>query len=326
VEQVLKMGADYIVGLDVQSRAEKSIKDLNTIPAVIDQLIGFNRQRANQKGYKKTNLYINIPMKYKTMDFDSYDSIIAVGEKVGREHYTELKTLADSLNAIEYKPLKKYTSRPLDSIHIDSVLVEGNRKISNTYFENTFKKFRNSTVQIDDLETEIRIAYGTRFFALISYELRENDHGGTDLIIQVKEADPGYLSVGAHFNNDYSVGLLLNGTFRNIVGKNTKLFVNLVIGPNVFFRTLFMKDNGAKPGYGAKIEIYSFDFNDYDNTRKIGKITFTNFKVSAFARSVLRNRYSFRVGGNYEYFRFKSQYENNEEIDSISNYNKKITR
>jgi hypothetical protein len=82
-----------------------------------------------------------------------------------------------------------------------------------------------------------------------------------------------------------------------------------------------MKDNGAKPGYGAKIEIYSFDFNDYDNTRKIGKITFTNFKVSAFARSVLRNRYSFRVGGNYEYFRFKSQYENNEEIDSISNYN-----
>ena len=320
VDQVLDLGAQFIVGLDVQQGLVKSIDDLKTIPAVIDQLISFNRVSANKEGYEKTNLYINIPLKYKTMDFDSYDSIIATGEKVGREHYAELKALADSLNAIEYQPLKNYTSRPLDSIYIDHVFVEGNKRISDTYFENTFGKFINSMVYIDELEENIRIAYGTKFFSLISYEFRENTEGGTDLIIAVKEADPGYLAVSAHYNTDYSVGIILNGTFRNLVGKNTKLFADLIIGPNVFFRTLFMKDNGAKPGYGAKIEIYSLGFEDYEGNKKIGRINFTNFKASVFGRSVIRNRYSFRIGGNYEYFRFKSKYEE-EDIDSISNYN-----
>lgn len=320
VNQVLKMGANYIVGLDVQQGLVKSIDDLNTIPAVIDQLVSFHRVRANEEGYKKTNLYLNIPMPYKTMDFDSYDSIIAIGEKTGREHYAELKSLADSLNAIEYRPLKKYDSRPLDSIYIDSVVVEGNKRISDAYFENSFGKYKNSTVYINDLETEIRIVYGTKFFSLISYEFRENKEGGTDLIISVKEADPGYLAVGAHYNGDYSVGILLNGTFRNVLGKNSKIFVNLIIGPNVFFRGLYMKDNGAKPGYGAKIEIYSFGFNDYKGNELIGRINFTNFKASAFTRSILKNRYSFRVGGNFEYFRFKSKLKS-EDIDSISDYN-----
>jgi len=320
VDPVLKMGAEYIVGLDVQQGLVKSIDDLNTIPAVIDQLISFYRVNANKEGYQKTNLYINIPLPYKTMDFDSYDSIIAIGEKVGREHYNELKALADSLNAIEYKPLKKYDSRPLDSIYIDNIVVEGNKRISDSYFENSFGKFEKSLVYIDDLETEIRIAYGTKFFSLISYEFRENKKGGTDLIITVKEADPGYLAVGAHYNDDYSVGILLNGTFRNLLGKNSKLFADLIIGPNVFFRALYMKDNGAKPGYGAKVEIYSFGFNDYEGHDLIGRINFTNFKASVFARSILKNRFSFRVGGNFEYFRFKSKLKS-EDIDSISDYN-----
>ena len=320
VDQVLKLGAQYIVGLDVQQGLIKSIDDLNTIPAVIDQLISFNRVKANEEGYKKTDLYINIPLKYKTMDFDSYDSIIAAGERVGREHYAELKKLADSLNAIEYKPLKKYDSRPLDSVYIDNLVVEGNKRISDTYFQNSFGKFEHSMVHIDDLEKEINIAYGTRFFSLISYEFRLNKNGGTDMIISVKEADPGYLAVGLHYNVDYSVGILLKGAFRNVVGKNTKLFANLIIGPNVFFRALFMKDNGKKPGYGAKIEIYSFGFDDYDGHDQIGRINFTNFKASVFGRSVINNKISFRIGGNYEYFRFKSKLKS-EDIDSISNYN-----
>jgi len=320
VDQVIKLGADFIVGLDVQQGLVKSINDLNTIPAVIDQLISFYRVKANEEGYKKTNLYINIPLKYKTMDFDSYDSIIAAGERVGREHYAELKALADSLNAIEFKPLKKYDSEPLDSIFIDNLIVEGNERVSNKYFENTFSKFEHSMVDIDELEKDIRLAYGTKYFSLISYEFRVNKNGGTDLIILVKESDPGYLAVGAHYNNDYSVGILLNGTFRNILGKNSKIFANLIIGPSVYFRGLYLKDNGSKPGFGAKIEIYSFGFDDYEGEDVIGRINFTNFKGSAFASSVIKNLFSFRLGGNYEYFRFKSKLKS-EDIDSISNYN-----
>ena len=256
------------------------------------------------------------------MDFNNYDSIIAFGEKVAREHYDELRALADSLNAIEFKPLKSYNASPLDSVYIEKLVIEGNERIHNSYFENSFGQFENSWVKFDELEDQIQLAYGSKFFTHLFYELKA-DGDITKLVLNVKEADIGYLSVGAHYDDDYSVSLLLNGAFRNLIGRNSKLFTDLVVGPNPRFRGLYIKDNGAKPGYGAKIEIYSLSFDTYTNPNNLSAKTeewnFTNFKGSLFLQTILKNRHWFRIGGNYEYFRFKSKIEN--DADSISDYN-----
>ncbi len=323
VMPVKNKGVDYIIGADVQQGKEITIDELNSIPKILDHIIGYYRREANDVGYANTDMYIHFDMPYGMMDFNKYDSIIAIGEKVGRQHYDELKNLADSLNTIEYKPLKKYTGKPLDSVYIDNVVIEGNKKVSSQYFENSFNKFKNSWVSLDELEEEIDRAYGSRFFSHVFYELRYLD-GKTNLVLKVREASPGYLSVGAHYDDDYSVSLLLKGKFRNVVGKNSKVFTDLVIGPNARFRALYLRDNGLKPGYGAKVEIYTLRFNVYDDpdnlSEKTGNYQFTNFKGSLFAQAIVNNRFWFRIGGNYEYFRFKSTYNDNS-IDSISEYN-----
>lgn len=319
---VKNKGIDYIIGADLQSGNKKSIEELSTMTSVLDQIIGFNRVDANKIGYELTDLYIHFSMPYSMMSFNNYDSIIAIGEKVARDHYDELKALADSLNAIEYKPLKSYTAAPLDSIYIHNLIIKGNNKIHTSYFENSFGQFENSWVKFDELEDQIQLAYGSKFFTRLFYEFQA-DGELTNLVLNVKEADIGYLSVGAHYDTDYSVSLLLNGAFRNLVGRNSKIFTDLIIGPNPRFRGLYIKDNGAKPGYGGKLEIYSFGFNTYDDPNNLSAITeqwnFTNFKVSLFAQTILKNRHWFRIGGNYEYFRFKSKLEN--DADSISDYN-----
>ncbi|PLW96093.1 MAG: hypothetical protein C0591_09660 [Marinilabiliales bacterium] len=322
VKPVKDKGVDFIIGADVQSGNKKTIEDLNSMTSVIDQIIGFNREDANKIGYELTDLYIHFEMPYGMMDFNNYDSIIAIGEKVAREHYDELKALADSLNALEFKPLKSYTAAPLDSVFVNKLIVVGNKKVDASYFENSFGQFENSWVKFDDLEDVIQLAYGSKFFKHLFYEF-QFDGDKTNLVLNVKEGDVGYISVGAHYDDDYSVSVLLNGAFRNVVGRNSKAFTDLVIGPNPRFRGLYIKDNGAKPGYGGKLEIYSFNFNVYDNPANLSAITenwnFTNFEVSLFAQKILKNRHWFRIGGNYEYFRFKSKLEN--EADSITDYN-----
>ncbi len=323
VMPVKNKGIDYIIGADVQQGKNVTIEELNSIPKILDHIIGYYRRDANKIGYANTDMYIHFSMPYGMMDFDKYDSIIAIGEKVGRQHYDELKNLADSLNAIEYKPVKKYKGKPLDSVYIDNVVVEGNERVSSQYFEHSFNKFKNSWVSLDELEEEINMAYGSRFFSHLFYELRYNE-GKTDLVLKAEEASPGYLSVGAHYDDNYSVSLLLKGKFRNVVGKNSKIFADLAIGPNARFRALYMRDNGTKPGYGAKIEIYTLSFNTYEDpaniSKKTGNYRFTNFKGSLFAQTILQNKFWFRIGGNYEYFRFKSTYEDGTN-DSVSDYN-----
>ncbi len=99
-KNVKEMGAEIIVGGDVQSGLTKSIDDLNSLTAILDQITSYYRVEANEDGYALTDLYVHIPLDFSMMDFESHEAIIAVGDSVGRAHFDEIKALADSLNAI----------------------------------------------------------------------------------------------------------------------------------------------------------------------------------------------------------------------------------
>ncbi len=306
VKQVKEMGAKIIVGLDVQTGLIKNIDKLNTITKVIDQIIAYHRESANEEGYKLTNYYLPIKMQYGMMSFNDYDSIIAVGEKVGRMYFDELKSLADSLNAIEFRPVKKYDTKPLDSVFVNNVIFRGNVKMPKKYFENYFSEVENSYVLFDEIDMNINQMYGSGFFKHVFYKF-EQKNNKNNLILDIKEADPGYLSGGLHYDSDYLGSLFVSGTFRNVFGKRSKLFTQLVLGSNPRLKTLYIIDNGSKPGLGIELDIFSFDFDDYEKNVKTNSLNFTNYKASVFLNSVFKNLYSFRAGFEYEYFRFKQQ-------------------
>jgi NTE family protein len=304
VKNVKDKGSDIIISGDVQPPLRSSREDFTSLTGVLDQVITFNRGEANQIGYQLSDIYIPLNTEYGIMDFTDYDSIIAFGERAARPYFNQLKALADSLNAIEYRTLKTYTSRPVDKICINSVQIKGYRKFAGSYFKNYFHVREDTVFTLAEIEKSIRQMYGTRFFEQVNYEVKPEGKRNA-LIIRVKEADPGYVSAGIHYDDNYGGGLLLTGTFRNVLGKRTKLFTDLILGQNPRIRAFYVLDNGAQPGIGAKAEYYSFRFNLYNGEAKTNNIIFTNYKASAFLNYSLKNLLNFRGGFEYEYFRFK---------------------
>jgi len=319
VPQVKEMGAKLIIGGDVQQGLSKTREELNSLTAILDQITSYYRVEANEIAYENTELYINIDTETGMMDFDSYDSIMAIGEKVAHEYYDKIKALADSLNSIEYKPMKVYNTVPLTTFSVDSVIIRGNKKMSLDYFNTIFGDDNNSELSLDDLEEKIRFMYGTRFFEHVFYEF-DQKNGKNNLIIDVKEAQPGYISAGIHYDNNYSGSILVNGSFRNVLGRETKLFADVVLGVNPRLRAMYLKDRGSKAGYGVKIDIYSFGFDTYDKDTKTNTIDFTNYKGSIFYNSSFQNLYSFRAGLDYEYFRFQQDVNIDSTLDQYSDF------
>jgi NTE family protein len=308
VKDVKEMGAEIIIGGDVQSGLYTTRAELGSLTAIIDQITSFARIKANEIGDSLTDLKVRIKMNYGMMDFNQYDSIMAVGERVAREHYKELKALADSLNAIEYKPLKKYTASPLTSIHIDSLIIKGNKKMRDIYFKSIFGGYENRQVSMDVLEKDIRLTYGSGYFDRVSYEL-EYRNGKTNLVVHAVEGGPGEVSAGAHFDNDYGISLTLAGAFRNVLGRNSKLFADVNIAINPRIRIQYLRGFGGKAAIGAGAEFYTFKIGTYDKEIKTNKLNLTNYKTSIFFNYNFRNMVNLKAGFEYEYFRFRQDIE-----------------
>jgi NTE family protein len=319
VMDVKKMGAQFIIGGNVQQGLTKNIKELNTFTKILDQVISFNRVAANEQAYKNTNLLINIKMNYGMMDFTKFDSIIAIGERVAREHYAQLKALADSLNAIKYIPANVCNAKPLDSIYIKDIEIEGLNKLRPQFVEHIFKDIIHEKISLKNLEDKITYAYGTNYFDHVFYELQgQND--SVRLVLNIKEKSLGTVRAAVHYDNDYSGSILIGATFRNLLS-GTKLYTDAVLGPNPRARALFLVENGRSPGLGVKVDMYSFGFDTYDGEVKSDKVTFTNFSGSVFMNATVKNIYNFRVGFQYDYLRFKMKYDTSDLAELINDYN-----
>ena len=303
VKQVKEMGAQIIVGGDVQGGLYTR-EQLTSITAIADQITSFSRIEANKIGDSLTNLKVRFKMDFGMMDFEKYDSIIAFGEKVARLHFKEIKALADSLNAIEYKPLKELKTRPLDSVQVDSIIIRGNKNLKAFYFSSLFGHIRNSKIAITDLQNNIRKLYGSGYFEHVFYSFEQHE-GKTDLVIEALESGPGSVGAGIHFDNNYNVGILLSGAFRNVVGRNSKLFADLNIGPNYRLRIVYLLGFGGKAALGLSGDFYSFNFGEYEDDVKTNQINFANNKGSIFFQYTSKNMVNLKAGFDYEYFRFQ---------------------
>ncbi|MCY1720568.1 patatin-like phospholipase family protein [Prolixibacteraceae bacterium Z1-6] len=302
---VKDMGADIIIGLDVQSGLKSNIEEIHSITTVLDQVISFNRVEANKKGMELTDHYVKIDMSYGMLDFTKYDSIIAVGERVGREHYASLKALADSLNQLE--PGRKVCENTLvdDSLKIRQITWSDKKLKRHDEFYGYLMDLDHKHTTISDLENQMLLLNGTRTFNELRYEIESLGDDDVDIRVETGSVNKGNLSAGIHYDNVFGGSVLLNLTFRNINGGRSKLFTDVVLGENPRLKSMFIINNGFKPGFGMEADLYSLSFSQYNKGSKINKWNFDNMSFSAFMPLTIRNNYLFKLGFQYELFRFK---------------------
>lgn len=322
VKEVKEMGAQIIIGGDVQTGLADSKEKLASIMAVLDQITSFARVGSNKIGDSLTDIKVPIRLSYGMMDFTAYDSIMAEGERVALKYYPQIKALADSLNAIEFKPLLHYNAKPLDSVNIDEVTIRGNRKIGKTYFSSYFQTNKRNMIAISDIERDIRQMSGSGYFDVVTYELERKDNS-TRLIVNAVEGGPGYLSAGIHYDSEYDIGILLSGSFRNLLIANTKLFVNLNLSNHPRLKIAYLLGFGGKAGIGLSTDFYSFNFDQYDDDVKVNQLSMTNYMGSLFFNYSFRNTYKLQAGFDFEHFRFRQENEVDTILDpffTFSNY------
>ncbi len=265
VEEVKKMGADIIIGVDVQNKPYKK-EEVNSLFKVISQISYLFRKNQGIKNKSMTDIYIHPDLKgYSVTSFKSADTLIKRGENAARLVFDEISNLADSLNRIKFKHMKRRMVQPLKSVLVNDITVINNKHLSKEFIKGVLNLKVNRTISFKELEQAIDRAYGTGFFEKIIYYFdfdKETSHN--TMVVKVFEAKHTHIGIGVSYDSDFKASFNLNATVRNLLYENSKFTLDFSLGDSPAVYTNYFINRGNKPGLGFKFSAELYDLRLYN--------------------------------------------------------------
>lgn len=306
VHNLRDKGLDIIIGVNVQRDFRKK-DDLNSLAKILDQMIAMTDIDANMKAQEDVDIHIKPNLSnFGMMDFNYYDTIIALGEQAARQYLPEFKRLADSIKSIEDYTLKRPDIEPLDTIFVISLKVKGVKQESENFIKKSLGKHYPATMAIDDIETSIMRIYATGYFSDIWYEL-EPAVKGVNLVIHCKEREEETVSVAAHYDSDYGIGILANVTLKNILKFPTRstLSADINIAEDPYFKLRLHSNVSQKFKYGVDLSVISLFMNQYSDYVIKNSYSVQDNKLDIFFEFMPNLKRQFRIGtaANYVHLR-----------------------
>ena len=306
VPNVREKGIDIIIGVDVQ-RNFHTKEEINSMAIIMDQIIAMSDIDAYTRAKEETDIYIKPELaKYGMMDFNSYDTIIAIGEKAAREYLPQLKRLADSIRNIQDYKIERPDVKPLDSVYVVALKINGVKEENANFIRKSIGKNYPAKIAIHDIENSIMSIYATGYYKDIWYDLSPAAKG-VNLVIHCKEKEEESVSIAAHYDTDYGIGILANITLKNAFKfpKRSTLSADINIAEDPYFKLRFHSNLSQKFKYGADLSMTSLFMNQYSDRTINNSYSVQDNKLDLFIEYMPTLQQQFRIGivGNYVHLR-----------------------
>ncbi|WP_292009471.1 patatin-like phospholipase family protein [Chryseobacterium sp.] len=220
VKEVKDMGANYIIGgytgfrlftleeienpmkMIYQTHAFRSVEDFNNQKEMSDIMVDFLSPLNN----------------YTTKDFKKYKEIIKIGEEEAKKHLPEFVALAQAQRSAGII----YEHKLIEEVKLPTIKFTYNEDngtpLSNPSEIESIKKLMNlEEGKYYDAQTAneaIDRIFGMRQYEKVYYTYT-NSGDGLIMNIFVKRAHSGAFKLALHYDNEQSVGIILNYTYRD---------------------------------------------------------------------------------------------------------------
>lgn len=316
IDEVRKMGADFIIGVDVQHGLSDR-ESLMSATEILLQISNFRTAKDMTRKVSETEIYIKPDItNYSVIDFSSGSNLIKSGEDAAREKYPELRELAIRQNSPE---LPKRHQKVPDSLVINNLLLSGASNYSRGFVKGKLRFELGDKIPFEKLELGISNLAATGNFKTIKYELVTGAEG-EDLILKLKENPyKTLLRMAIHYDDLYKSAALVNLTKKNLLMKDDVGSFDLIIGDNVRYDLEYYVDKGSYWSFGVNSRLNAFnkevDYNSassnfgLEQDPNIGEINLsvTDITNQIYLQTVLREEFSFRLGVEDKYLKYTTK-------------------
>jgi NTE family protein len=312
VEEIRKMGADIIIGVDVQDdlKDRNSLKDATRI---LVQITNLDMIKVMKDKIKLTDIYIKPDVSdYGVISFDEGREIIKKGEVAAFGVYEQIKKLGDTTNYhVNSEKVKK------NFLQIKNISINKLDNYTRAYVIGKLHFKNGSKISYEDLKTGINNINATQNFSRISYTIGENQDGDELNLSLTENPTKTFLKFGLHYDGLYKSAVLANITQKKSLFKNDVASLDIGLGDNIRYNFDYYIDNGFYWSFGFKSRYNAFnknvttDFRDGELLTQLGlnsiNIDFSDLTNQAYLQTVFIQKFLIGAGVEHKYLRIESE-------------------
>ena len=297
-----KMGADIIIGSDVGG-GMATIEKLDNIGTILFQTGMLASNLKNPENRELCDILIDhIPnLSYSTGDFGKSQEIYEEGKIAVKENMKELVILAEQLK--DY-PLKKHElPQTKDRTVFDTIIYKGISRANLDLVKARTNIKPHVEYSTEDVKNGIDRAMGTEIFSEINYKAIVNGDS-TGFEIEGLEKSQHQAKISLHYDDYRGVGLILNYTGRNIIGKASRFLVSLDIAEQPMLRLQYQKSFGSLKDWWWRSEAFAEQLRQriYISGEAADNFRYRNFLYDNEINKNINSLKSYiGIGVNYKY-------------------------
>ena len=313
VEEVRNMGADIIIGVDVQDDL-KDRKSLNDATRILVQITNLDMIKSMQEKKKITDIYIKPDISnYGVISFNEGQKIVKKGEEATMLELEKLKLLTKPSieNKVNYLNVKK------DTLLIKNISLNKIDNYTRAYVLGKLRFVNGNKITYEDLKTGINNINATQNFSRINYTLKSYQDADELKLNLTENSNKTFLKFGLHYDGLYKSALLANLTQKKSLFKNDVVSLDIALGDNIRYNLDYYIDNGFYWSFGMKSRFNQFnrnlttDFKDGEILTQQGlntiNIDFSDFTNQAYLQTVFIQKFLIGAGIEFKQLKIKSE-------------------
>lgn len=307
----VEMGADIIIGINVQNLKEQNANEITSTVGVINQLIDANTENKTKGNIELCDVFVHVNIDgYSAASFSkqAIDTLIQRGETATLEHWEELMKIKEKIGLDENysnkqipKPtmLNSESEIVLNNVHFDNI----NRN-DKKFLKQKYNLKQGNKVSISQIERATDDLGGLLFYSFPSYKLNAKN-GLYDLEVKSIGKKRTQVSLGVRFDNeekvsmqfqalmpiDYKIPILISAIGRLGTRSMGSITANLNYSPqHIFFINYTFHHND--------INIYSHGSRDYN-------VDFNHHKAKIGTTFFLKNILQGEISADWDYYNYR---------------------
>ncbi len=310
IEAVREMGADIIIGVDVQDGLlDKS--GLKNATKILGQITNLQSIEKMKKKIAETDIYIKPDIKsYGVISFDKGIDIIKKGEEAAMAVYDQLAKYGINDSAIQ-----NHQNWVTDSLEIRSININKLKNYTRSYIKGKLSFKEGDKISYEDLKKGINNINATQNFSTINYSLNGNTIKDDLKLTLIENANKTFLKFGLHYDGLFKSAILVNLTQKKTLFKNDIASLDLILGDNSRFNFDYYIDNGFYLSFGFKSNYNQFNKNITNEISGFDlgglginsiNIDFSDFTNQAYFQSLFVQKFLIGAGVEFKLLKINS--------------------